>query len=268
MPEISVITGAYNVGRCFSFSSSIESILNQTFRDIEFIICDDGSDDNTWELLCHYAARDSRIRLLRNERNIGLAASLNKCLEIAEGAFIARHDCDDISANNRLELQLSYLKEHPEISVLGCQSYLFDENGVWGKDSLPLDICPQNFLFNSPYRHGSVVFRREALLAAGGYRVSKETYRTEDYDLFMTLQTMCKGANLPDYLYYFCENSATKKRRKYRYRIDEVKIRLRGFRKLGLLPAGLPYVVKPLVVGLISEALLDIIKDRYYKRKT
>ena len=267
MPEISVITGAYNIGGCFSFNRSIESILNQTFGDIEFIICDDGSSDNTWELLCDFAARDSRIKLLRNESNLGLAASLNRCLEIAEGAFIARHDCDDISAENRLELQISYLKEHPEISVLGCQSYLFDEGGIWGRNDFPLNICPRDFLFNSPYQHGSVVFRREALMAAGGYRVSGETYRTEDYDLFMTLQTMCRGANLPDYLYYFCENSAAKKRRKYKYRLDEAKVRLRGFRKLGLLPAGLPYVVKPLVVGLIPQTLLDRMKDSYYKRK-
>ena len=266
--EISVISGAYNLENCFSFRKSMESILNQTFTDFEYIICDDGSSDRTWELLCEFAARDSRIKLIRNEHNCGLAASLNKCIEVSSGEYIARHDCDDYSDPARLEKQLEYMKQHSDICVLGCQSYLFDENGVWGKDNFPEKVEDRDFLFNSPYRHGSVMFRREALLKAGGYRVSKETYRTEDYDLFMTMQTFCKGENLRDYLYSFCENSSAKKRRKYRYRIDEAKVRLRGFKKLGLFPKAIPYVVKPLVVGLIPQGLLDRLKDRHYHRKT
>lgn len=265
--EVSVITGAYNLENCFSFRKSIESILNQTYTDFEFIICEDGSCDRTWELLNEFAAHDSRIKLIRNENNCGLAASLNKCIEIASGEFIARHDCDDYSDPSRLEKQLAYMKQHSDVSVLGCQSYLFDENGVWGQDSFPLDVTNKDFLFNSPFRHGSVMFRREALIKAGCYRVSRETYRTEDYDLFMTMQTMCKCANLDKYLYFFCEDQMAKKRRKYRYRVDEARVRYRGFKKLGLFPKAIPYVIKPLLVGLIPEGLLDKLKDKYYKRR-
>ena len=265
--EISIISGAYNLENCFSFQKSIESILNQTFTDFEFIICDDGSSDKTWELLNEFASGDSRIKLIRNEHNCGLAASLNRCLTISSGVYIARHDCDDYSDASRLEKQLEYMKQHCEVCVLGCQSYLFDENGVWGKDKFPKTITGRDFLLTSPYRHGSVMFRREALIKAGGYRVAKETYRTEDYDLFMTMQTFCKGENLNEYLYWFCENGSTKKRRKYRYRVDEAKVRFRGFKKLGLFPAAVPYVVKPLIVGLIPQNLLDRFKDKYYKRR-
>lgn len=265
--EVSIITGAYNLESCFSFQKSMESILNQTHTDFEFIICDDGSIDGTWELLSSFAVRDDRIKLIRNERNLGLAVSLNKCLELSSGKYIARHDCDDYSDASRLKKQLEYMKQHSGVCVLGCQSYLFDENGVWGKDKFPEKVADRDFLFTSPYRHGAVMFRREALIKAGGYRVAKETYRTEDYDLFMTMQTFCKGENLNEYLYWFCENSSAKKRRKYRYRIDEAKVRFRGFKKLGLFPSAVPYVAKPLVVGLIPQSMLDKLKDRHYKRR-
>lgn len=264
---LSVIAGAYNLERCFSFRKSMESVLGQSFRDFEFIICDDGSTDATWEILSEYARQDKRIVLLKNEKNQGLASSLNRCIEVSTGELIARHDCDDYSEKTRFERQIAYMKAHEDIGVLGCQSYLFDENGVWGRDKFPLEVTNRDFLFTSPYRHGSVMFRREMLMKAGGYRVAKETYRTEDYDLFMTMQTFCRGANLGEYLYYFCENKSAQKRRKYRYRIDEAKVRARGFKRLGLMPKALPYVVKPLVVGLIPQSLLEGLKDKKYRRR-
>ena len=267
MIETSIITGIYNIEYCKSFDRSMESILQQTYKDFEWIICDDGSTDKTWELLQEYAVKDNRIKLLRNEKNIGLAATLNHCLEHAGGEFIVRQDADDYSDERRLERQIAYLKVHPEVDVLGCQVYLFDEDGVWGKQTFPREVQNKDFLFYSPYKHGAVVFRKSALEQAGNYRVTKETRRAEDYDLFMTIQTFGRGENLDEYLYYFCEDIQARKRRKYRYRLDEAKIRYIGFRKLGLLPKGIPYVVKPLLVGLIPERLLEKIKDKYYGRK-
>ncbi len=266
MPRVSVISGAYNAAGCYSFEKSIESILNQTYTDFEFIICNDGSTDETASRLKEYAERDPRVRIIENSENLGLAASLNRCIEAAEGEFIARHDCDDLAAPDRLEKQVKYLDEHPDISIVGTFAYLFDENGVWGESRFPVDIEKKSFLFCSPHQHGSVVFRREALRRAGGYRVSKETRRTEDYDLFMTMHTFAKSANIPEFLYYFCEDKKTLRRRKYRYRIDEAKVRYKGFKKLGLLPKGIPYVIKPLIVGLIPSRLLIRLKNKYLKR--
>ena len=261
MPRLSIVSGAYNIEKCYSFKKSIDSILSQSFSDFEFIICDDGSTDNTWALLSEYASKDPRIKLLKNDRNLGLAASLNKCIEESCAELIARHDLDDYNDLDRFEKQIAYLSLHPEISVLGTCAFLFDENGVWGKENFPEEVENKDFLFTSPYKHGSVIFRRDALLRAGGYRVAKETYRTEDYDLFMTLQTFCKGANLRERLYYFCEDQNTRRRRKYRYRIDEAKVRYRGFKKLGLLPRGIFYVIKPLIVGLIPSSILVWLKS-------
>ena len=267
MPRLSVISGAYNIGSCYSFSKSIESVLSQSFDDFEFIICNDGSTDNTRELLLEYAERDGRIKLIENEKNIGLAASLNKCIELATGELIARHDLDDYNDPERFDKQIAYLDAHPEISVLGCCAALFNENGIWGSESFPEKVDKKDFLFTSPYKHGSVIIRRDALLKAGCYRVAKETYRTEDYDLFMTLATFTLGANLQQELYFFCEDDGARRRRKYRYRIDEAKVRYRGFKKLGLMPKGILYVVKPLIVGLIPTFILEKLKDKSGRRR-
>lgn len=267
MPRVSIISGAYNISKCYSFDKSILSILEQTFSDFEFIICEDGSSDNTWELLTAYAERDSRIKLLRNAKNLGLAASLNKCIAAAEGEYIARHDCDDYAAPDRIEKQVSYLDEHRDVGLVGSFAYLFDEEGVWGEMKFPVEITKKDFLFCSPHQHGSVVFRKEVLLKADCYRVAKETRRTEDYDLFMRIHAFAKSANLPEFLYYFCEDKNTLGRRKYRYRIDEAKVRYRGFKSLGLLPKGIFYVIKPLVVGLIPARLLAFLKNKFLKRR-
>lgn len=267
MPRVSVISGAYNICGCYSFNESIKSILTQTYEDFEFIICEDGSSDSTWELLSEFAKSDPRIKLLRNEKNLGLAASLNKCIEASAGEYIARHDCDDYAAPDRIEKQVAYLDAHPDIALLGTFAYLFDENGVWGQMEFPTEITKRDFLFCSPHQHGSVVFRKDVLLKAGCYRVAKETRRTEDYDLFMRIHTFAKSANLPEFLYYFCDDRNTRKRRKYRYRIDEAKVRFKGFKRLGLLPRGILYVIKPLIVGLIPNFILDAVKDKFTRRK-
>ncbi len=266
MVKVSIITGAYNLQNCFSFPKSMESILNQSFKDFEFIICEDGSKDDTWKLLEEYAKKDKRIKLLKNEKNQGLASSLNNCIKIAQGKYIARHDLDDYCDLSRIEKQVKYLDEHPDVAVLGTNAYLFDENGVWGKDDFPRYVTNKDFLFTSPYKHGSVMFRAEELKKAGGYRVAKETYRAEDYDLFMTMQTFCKGENLDEYLYYFCEDVNAKKRRKYKYRIDEMKVRFKGFKKLHLFPKGFFYAIKPLFVGLIPQKMLTKMQNKHYKR--
>ena len=266
MAKISIISGAFNISNVFSFEKSMESILTQTFSDFEFIICDDGSTDNTWNILSDYAKKDNRIVLIKNEKNMGLAFSLNRCIKESSSNIIARHDLDDYSEKNRLEVQYNYLMLHPEISVLGTNSYLFDESGVWGKQTYPEKIKNDDFLFTSPYKHGSVMMRKEALEKAGYYRVSKETFRTEDYDLFMTMQTFSKGENLQDFLYYFCENLSAKKRRKYKYRIDETKVRFKGFKKLKLMPKGFFYAIKPLIVGLIPQQILTKMQNKHYKR--
>lgn len=260
-PRLSIIMGAYNIGSLNVFNAAMDSVLKQTMSDFEFIICDDGSNDNTYELLSDYASNDKRLKLLKSIKNEGLASALNRCIAVSTAEYIARQDCDDLSAPHRFEKQLDYLANYPEISFVGSNVTLYDENGDWRNRVFPEGPEPKDFLFTLPFIHGALMFRKNDLLAAACYRVAKETRRTEDYDLLMRMYAMgMRGANIQEFLYRFLEDRNAMNRRKYCYRIDEAKVRVKGFRALGLLPQGIPYVIKPLIVGFIPAGILKKLK--------
>lgn len=253
--------GVYNAGNDDMLQTAIESILTQSYRDFEFIICDDGSTDDTYDILKRIAATNQRIILLKNTSNLGLAASLNKCLEVSKGRFIARMDADDISAPTRLEEELNFLYKHTEYAFVGSSIYLFDDTGIYGKRLYEERPKRRSFLFNSPFVHPTIMIRKEALTSVNGYRIARETRRMEDYDLFMRLYYYnYKGYNLSECLYYYREDKQAFTKRKYRYRIDEAIVRYRGFRQLKLMPFGYLYVIKPLIVGLLPYHLIKKLK--------
>lgn len=255
---VSVIMGIYKMAERKSLVKlAIDSILNQTYNDFEFIICDDGSNDGTYELVKRLTQKDKRVILLRNEKNKGLAFSLNQCFYIAKGKYIARMDADDISAENRLEKEVDFLNKHLEYAVVGCNILYINEKGVWGKRILAEKPNRKSFLFTSPFAHPTILMRKEVLEQLNGYKVEKITRRLEDYDLFMRLYAKgYKGYNMQEFLYQFREDTEAYKRRAYKYRWDEVQIRYRGFKLLNLMPLAMPYVIKPLIVGLIPQKIL------------
>lgn len=268
IPLVSIIMGVYNAGNSNMLKQAIESILSQSMQDFEFIICDDGSTDMTYNIISSYID-DSRIIIIRNKKNYGLAYSLNKCLSIARGKYIVRQDADDYSNLSRIKVLVEYMENHPDCHIVGSNIKYFDENGIWGKYELPLYPQKKDFLFTVPFIHASVIYKKDSILKVGGYRVDKETFRCEDYDLFMTMYSKGMiGANIQQYLYNVREDSAAQSRRKYKYRIDEAKVRLSGYKKLNLLPIGYIYALKPLLVGLIPASFLKIIKDKYYQRRS
>ena len=258
MPKISVIMGIYNTNSPDMLKAAIDSILNQTFKDFEFIICDDGSTDGTYELVKKLTAHDIRVRLLKNEKNMGLAFSLNHCLQEASGQYIARMDADDVSLPNRLEKEYLFLEHHPDFALVSCWADLFDEGGVWGLRKNIARPDKKTLLFGPPFIHPTVLMRKSVLEKMGGYRVAPETTRAEDYDLWMRMYAAgFAGYILPEVLFQFREDSGAYSRRKYRHRLEEAKVRYRGFKLLGLLPGAWPYVVKPLIVGLMPQPLLS-----------
>lgn len=258
MCEISVIMGIYNMANKKEIMRlAIESILNQTYKNFEFIICDDGSSDETYEILKEFCKKDERILLLKNNKNRGLAYSLNHCLSIAKGKYIARMDADDISMPNRLEKQIKFLDEYLEYAMVGCNLLFINDKGIWGKRILAEKPTKKSFLFTSPFCHPAIVMRKEVLDKVNNYKVEKITRRAEDYDLFMRIYANgYKGYNLQEFLYQFREDNDAFKRRAYKYRLDEVQVRYKGFKALGLMPRGFLYVIKPLIVGLIPQKLL------------
>lgn len=262
MPIISVIMGVYNASNRDMIAASINSVLNQTYGDFELIICDDGSIDDTNKILREYMEIDKRITIITNAFNQGLAFSLNRCLKISKGKYIARMDVDDVSLPNRFEREIEFLEENRNYAMVGTSINLFDDKGVWGNRKMIENPCKKDFLFGSPFIHPTILIRKNILEKLNGYRVSKETLRAEDYDLFMRLYNLgYKGYNIPEFLYNYREDVNSYKKRKYFHRFDEARVRYKGFKLLGLLPEGLIFVLKPLIVGLIPQHILAIFRN-------
>lgn len=248
---VSVVVAAYNAEA--HISECIESILRQTYTNWELIICDDCSTDRTVEIVEAYQKREPRIKLLQNKENMRAGASRNKCIEISQGKFVMIQDADDVCAEDRMEKLVDRIQKG-NMDFVSSGHYLFDDGGeyktVVGSNEYPKK---EDFLFGTPFCHAATLFRKECLEKANGYRVSKETRRGQDYDLFMRLYALefC-GCNIPDVLYGYRVDKNTLSRRKFEYRIDECIIRYKGFKSLGLLPKGMLYVFKPIAAYFIQ----------------
>ncbi|MDY3989405.1 MAG: glycosyltransferase [Massilioclostridium sp.] len=255
-PKVSVLIACWNsehtIQRC------IESILSQTYLNLEIIACDDGSTDGTFGLLQEFAQRDSRVIPLRSPVNRGAASARNLCLASARGAYIAIQDADDYSSPDRIKKEVDFLEHHPEFAFVSAGMVRFDEVGEWSWYNPPRSVPLRwDFLSGPPFAHAATLFRRTALQAVGGYRVAWETRRGQDYDLFFRLCAAgYRGANLPGFLYFYLQDRNAFSRKHYRYRVAESVIRLKGYRQNRMLLRGLPYLFKPLAAGLLPKFLL------------
>lgn len=209
-PSVSVIMSVFN-GEQF-IRDAVNSVLSQTFRDFEFIIIDDGSTDGTAAIIESFD--DSRITVV-HQRNFGLTKSLNIALSMAKGEFIARQDADDLSIPNRLETQLAFLRENPEISLVGSSVKVIDAEGselaVFNPPCDAPTIRQKLKSYNCLW-HGSVLFRRSCLSVLGGYNEKFTT--AQDYDLWLRFAENFELANLstPLYAYRFNPEAVTFKK--------------------------------------------------------
>lgn len=265
MPKVSVIMGVYNNNNYELLEKSVDSIINQNFRDWEFIICNDGSTNDSLLKLKEIEKKDSRIKLVSYKENKGLNHALNECLQRTQGEYIARQDDDDISKPERLEKQVQFLDNNPEYAMVGTCADVFDIRGNWGEYIVPEKPQKNDFLWNSPFMHPTMMMRKTVLLS-GGYREAKETRRCEDYDLFMRLYAKgYKGYNIQEKLYYYrIARDEKGKHRPMKYRIDEMIVRFRGYKNMGILLKGIPYVLKPVIIGFIPQSVMNQIKQSRY----
>ena len=265
---ISVIMGVYNQRNKDVLFAAIDSVLAQTFTDFEFIIYNDGSDPELSDSLERYSQKDHRIRYIENPVNHGLAYSLNTCIDVAGGKYLARMDDDDLCAPDRLMVQYHYMENHPEISYVGCNARLIDDKGEWGIRRMPENPGKQDFLRFSPFIHPTVMIRRSVFDGTAAYKASKGTWRCEDYELFMRLWKLGhRGYNIQQELFYYREDRASYKKRKLKYRLDEMRLRYRNFRELGILfPLGWCYVIRPVVAAVIPSGVILGIKKLYHLR--
>lgn len=261
-PTISIISGIYNCAD--TLPEAIESILAQSVTDWEWILCDDASGDNTYEIAKEYADRyPGKFVLLRNGKNMGLNYTLNRCLEQARGRYIARMDGDDVCAPQRFGEELRCLEENPDIAIVSTDMEFFDETGIWGRISHPEFPENRDFLPGSPFCHAPCMVRKEAYEAVGGYSVDKKLLRVEDYHLWIKMYAKgFKGRNIPTPLYRMRDDRNAYSRRKFRYRLNEAYVRLLAVRELGLPLWTSVYALRPIVVGLLPKKLYDLLHKR------
>ena len=268
-PAISVIMSIYNQKNPEYLRDAITSVLKQTFDDFEFIIYSDGSDDDVVDKLNEYARMDERIIVINNPVNYGLAYSLNACIDVARGKYLARMDDDDICDIRRLSVQYDYLERHPEIAFVGCNATLFDADGIWGHRLMPEHPDKNDFLKFSPFIHPSVMIRRSIMEAGNTYNTVNDTLRCEDYELFMRLLFAgYQGHNIQQELFYYREDSHSYFRRRLKHRLAEMRIRHANFKNLGLLtPKGYLYVLRPLLSAMVPAKLILQVKKLYHKQR-
>ncbi len=205
-PLVSVVMSVYNGGQYLH--QAIESILNQTFKNFEFIIINDGSTDKSLEIIKGFAKKDRRIKAITRE-NKGLVASLNEGILIAKGQLIARQDADDASLPTRLEKQVNEFNKSPNLVLLGSSMKVMDEESktlhthyvLLGNTELK-----QELLVRSPFAHGSTMYKKEVAIKAGLY--SQQCWPAEDYEFWLRLGSYGDFANINQPLYIYRENSS------------------------------------------------------------
>lgn len=263
--KVSIIMGIYNCEN--TLKVAVDSIINQTYENWELIMCDDGSVDMTYKIAKEYEKIDNRIKVLKNKENKGLAYSLNRCIEESNGEYIARHDADDYSDINRLEVEVKFLNNNEQYGFVSCGVDLFDDKKIWGKRCLENEYSPTKYdlVKSNRFIHPTVMIRRDVLNRVSNYTVDKTTYRTEDYDLWFKIYSKdINGVVLPDKLYYFREDQNSYSRKKFKYRIDEMKVRLNGYKLINAEKKYYIYALRPIVIGCIPKWVLQL----YHRNKS
>lgn len=219
-PKVSVLMPTYNINEDY-LREAISSILNQTFRDFELLICDDASTKILPDKVIE-SFSDSRIKLFKNEVNLGISENTNKLIRLAEGEYLAQMDADDIAMPERLEKTVKFLDEHPEISYVGGTMEYFPVYRFYGTKAEPTFL---DCLQESPFCHSTLLYRKSAVIKYDLF-YDKNYVAAMDYELWSRVFRHVKCANLPDVLlkYRWHENN-TSKSKLDRQRDEYVQIR-------------------------------------------
>lgn len=259
--KVSVIMGIYNCSE--TLEAAIESLLSQTYSNWELIMCDDCSTDTTFDMASSYAKKYSNIKLLKNEVNKGLAASLNECLKHINGQYIARMDADDISLPKRFEKQVEFLNTHPDYSVVGSAVILFDGESDLNIRTVKEKPLKKDIVLNVPHIHPTIMMRREVYRDLKGYTVLPRTRRAEDLDLWCRFhQKGYQGYNLQEPLLKYREGINDYKKRTFKNSIRGAQTLYIGIKSLKLPKWYYFYLLKPLIATLLPNKIMY-----YYHKK-
>lgn len=263
-PKVSIIMGIYNCEK--TLEQAIESILNQTYTNWELIMCDDCSTDNTYKVAKKYEKKyPDKIRVIKNNNNITLAPTLNKCLKLATGEYIARQDGDDFSHKKRLEREVEFLEKNKKYDLVGTNMISFDENGEKGVHKLRSNPNMKDLIKNGPiFAHATIMMKTSVMKSLNGYCEEWYAKQAEDYELwFRFLLNGYKGYNLNENLYYVREDIETFKRKNIRRRLRGIALNFKIYLKIKA-PI---YAYKNIIKDIIAIFIPRTIFIRYYKWK-
>lgn len=260
--KVSIIMGIYNCSS--TLSEAIDSIIAQTYTNWELIMCDDGSKDNTYDVALSYKEKyPNKIILIKNEKNLGLNKTLNRCLEYATGEYIARMDGDDVSVENRLFKEISFLENNPEYAIVSSPMIYFDENGEWGESKAIENPTNLDFVIGTPFCHAPCMVRTEAYKEVNGYSTDDRTLRAEDYNLWFRLYAMgYKGHNLQTPLYKMRDDENAYSRRSFKFAKNEAYVRYTGYKMLNLPKKYYIFALRPIIVGLLPKPIYMVLHHR------
>ena len=253
-PLVTVLMPCYNAEKYIN--AAIESIVQQTYKNLQILLLEDGSTDSTFEICQQWSRKDERIKLIRNEKNLGLIKTLNNGITHSNSPFIARMDADDISALSRIEKQVNFLLQNDQIGIVGSKSSRIDFKGnITAEEGnvtyLSSETLSISCFFTQPFFHGSILIRTQ-LLKENQY---SEVYKhSEDFELWLRLNSKgIKFQNLNEILYYYRVNPEG-------VSISNENIQIESHNKASL------FYLKKSTNQIINEELVGIINNRPIKK--
>lgn len=259
-PLISVILPVYNAEKYLV--EALESLRYQTYPHFEVIAIDDGSTDNSYRILKQFEKIDARFRIYKNAKNLNIANTLNRGIKLAKGRFIARMDADDIALPNRFTQQITFLKDHPNVVVLGGQCKTMDVSGkLIGRKLFPVsDKQIRESLYTSnPIQHPTIMIDKALLPKDFGW-YNPQLPPAEDYDLFFRIGQYGKYHNLPKFLLIYRQylGSNTFKNPVETFNVTR-KVRFLARTKYGYQPtfkSTLIHLAQVVIVGIVPGFLI------------
>ena len=257
--KISVIIGIYNCAE--TLKDALDCIINQTYTNWEVIMCDDGSTDSTVKVAELYVEKyPNKFILLKNNKNLGINKTLNRCLEIASGNYIARMDGDDLCAKDRFEKEVNALELHPHVAIVSTDMSFFDEMGVFGRTNVLKYPTKYDLVKSTQFCHAACMVRREAYEAVNGYSVSEKLLRVEDYHLWIKMYAKgYRGMNIQETLYSMRDDRNAQKRRKFKFRLNEAYVKIYAVNQLKINKLYILYCIKPILIGIMPSKCYRIL---------
>ena len=248
---------------------SVNSVLSSNFTEFELVIIDDGSTDSSPSIISAMSQIDSRIRIFRNEQNLGVASSKNFGLKLCQGDLIAMMDADDICLPDRFIRQIVFMEANPTVVISGGAMYLMSEGSPALKPAVTNNLQKQLMLQNI-FNHPTIILRRE-LMESGDFKYSPRFKHTEDYRLWTKLAYKVKMENLENPLIYFRANKAASKsnsaKAPIRREIEIVLIRLLFLGKLIIIRKCQPTDIRHFFATIVRSSVPSIVRSIYIRRR-